>query len=225
MIQGPHDARAPHCLSMRHPLLGAKVSAPTRIQKRNRALILEAALEAFSRHGFRGTTLDEIAAQAGLSKPNLLYYFESKEAIHAALMADLLDSWLDPLRALDPEGEPLTEILAYVARKLEMSRSLPRESRLFANEILRGAPQLEGFIRTDLRALVEDRAKVIAGWARAGRIAPVDPLHLILSIWALTQHYADFEAQIRMIRGEGVDPMAGAEAHLDQHFRRLLTPV
>lgn len=217
-----------NCLSMRRPRGlhrgGPGMSAPTRIQKRNRALILEAALEAFSRNGFRGTTLDEIATEAGLSKPNLLYYFESKEAIHAALMEDLLDSWLDPLRALDPAGEPLGEILAYVARKLEMSRRLPRESRLFANEILRGAPQLGGFIRTDLRTLVEDRAGVIRGWAAQGRIAQVDPFHLIFSIWALTQHYADFEAQIRMIRGDTVDPMAGAEAHLDQHFRRLLAP-
>ena len=47
----------------------------TRIQQRNRDLILEAALEVFSTHGFRGATLDQIANEAGLSKPNLLYYF------------------------------------------------------------------------------------------------------------------------------------------------------
>ncbi|MCE8469187.1 TetR family transcriptional regulator, partial [Rhodovulum sulfidophilum] len=108
----------------------------TRIQRRNREAILEAALDVFSQQGFRGATLDQIARKAGLSKPNLLYYFPSKEAMHETLLAGLLDTWLAPLRALDPEGEPLDEILGYVHRKLLMSRDFPRESRLFANEIL-----------------------------------------------------------------------------------------
>ena len=112
----------------------------TRIQQKNRAAILEAALDVFSAQGFRGATVDQIAAAAGLSKPNLLYYFPSKEAIHAELLGGLLDTWLDPLRTMDPDGEPLEEILAYVRRKLEMSRDYPRESRLFANEIVQGAP-------------------------------------------------------------------------------------
>ncbi|TDX20979.1 TetR family transcriptional regulator [Rhodovulum visakhapatnamense] len=114
----------------------------TRIQQRNRETILGAALEVFSQHGFRGATLDQIAQAAGLSKPNLLYYFPSKEAMHEALLAGLMDTWLAPLRALDPGGEPLDEILGYVHRKLLLSRDFPRESRLFANEILQGAERI-----------------------------------------------------------------------------------
>lgn len=196
----------------------------TRIQRRNRRRILDAALDVFSAHGFRGATLDQIAAAAGLSKPNLLYYFDGKEAIHRALLTDLLDTWLDPLRALDPKGDPQAEIMAYMRRKLQMSRDYPRESRLFANEILQGAPRIESFIRTELRALVDDRAALLRAWARAGRIAPVDPFHLIFSIWALTQHYADFDAQIRMIRGDGHDPLEGAEAFLESLYARLIAP-
>ncbi len=196
----------------------------TRIQRRNRRRILDAALDVFSAHGFRGATLDQIAAAAGLSKPNLLYYFDGKEAIHRALLTDLLDTWLDPLRALDPKGDPQAEIMAYMRRKLQMSRDYPRESRLFANEILQGAPRIESFIRTELRALVDDRAALLRAWARAGRIAPVDPFHLIFSIWALTQHYADFDAQIRMIRGDGHDPLDGAEAFLEALYARLIAP-
>ena len=109
---------------------------PSRIQQRNRRKILDAALDVFSAHGFRGATLDQIAEQAGLSKPNILYYFDGKEEIHITLLSQLMETWLDPLIELDPQGDPLTEILAYVQRKLEMSRDLPRESRLFANEIL-----------------------------------------------------------------------------------------
>lgn len=198
------------------------VQAPTRIQLRNRRIILEAALEVFAQRGFDGATLDRIAQVAGLSKPNVLYYFDSKAAIHRALLTDLLEAWIAPLRALDPAGDPLAEILAYVRRKLDMSQEFPRESRLFASEIVHGAPHVQDFIRAELKPLVDDRAGVIAGWVRAGRIAPVDPVHLIISIWALTQHYADFEAQIRMIRGEGTDPLDGAAEHLEAHFTRLL---
>jgi TetR/AcrR family transcriptional regulator len=111
----------------------------TRIQARNRQAILDAALDVFSAQGFRGATLDQIAERAGLSKPNLLYYFPSKEVVHAELLARLLDNWLDPLRALDPKGDPKAELMAYVRRKLDLARDYPRESRLFANEKARHA--------------------------------------------------------------------------------------
>jgi len=195
----------------------------TRIQRRNRRKILDAALDVFSAQGFRGATLDQIAAVAGLSKPNLLYYFDSKEAMHRALLDDLLDVWLAPLRAMNPEGDARAEIMAYMRRKLQMSREYPRESRLFANEVLQGAPRLEDEISGDLKRLVDDRAAVIRGWIAAGKIAAVDPYHLIFSIWALTQHYADFDAQIRLIR-DGQDPLDGAEPFLEMLFQRLLKP-
>ena len=108
----------------------------TRIQALNQETILQAALDVFSTHGFRGATLDQIAEVASLSKPNLLYYFASKEAIYTRLLTGLLNTWLDPLHAMDPAGDPVTELLGYVRRKLDLARDFPRESRLFANEIL-----------------------------------------------------------------------------------------
>jgi len=197
----------------------------TRIQRRNRESILDAALGVFSQYGFRGATLDQIAKAAGLSKPNLLYYFPSKDAIHVALLSGLMDTWLDPLRALDPEGEPLGEILAYVRRKLAMSRDFPRESRLFANEIIQGAPRIGPALEGELKTLVDEKAALIARWAGEGRIAEVDPHHLIFSIWALTQHYADFDVQVHAVLGaERGDPFEGAERYLTTLFTRLLRP-
>lgn len=180
------------------------VPAPrrTRIQQQKREIILEAALEVFSAHGFRGATIDQIAEAASMSKPNLLYYFKRKENIHAALMQRLLDTWLQPLRELDDVGDPLTELCGYIRRKLEMARDFPRESRLFANEILQGAPRIMPLLEGELKELVDEKAAVIDGWMRAGRIARTDPYHLIFSIWATTQHYADFDAQVRAVLGE-----------------------
>jgi TetR/AcrR family transcriptional regulator len=196
----------------------------TRIQIRNREAILDAALEVFSQHGFRGATVDMIAAEAGLSKPNLLYYFPSKDDIHVTLLSQLMDTWLDPLRELDATGDPVPEILAYVRRKLEMSRDFPRESRLFANEIVQGAPRIGTSLSTDLKSLVDEKARVIAAWSAAGRIAEIDPHHLIFSIWALTQHYADFDVQVRAVLGQSRDPIAEADSYLTTLFTRLLTP-
>lgn len=195
----------------------------SRIQRQNRKRILDAALEVFSQHGYRGATLDQIAAEAGLSKPNILYYFSGKEDIHVTLLNDLMDTWLAPMRQIDPQGEPLDEILRYVWRKLEMSREFPRESRLFANEILQGAPRMGVHLRTGLKPLVDDTAALIEGWIAQERLARVDPRHLIFSIWATTQHYADFGAQVQVLM-DGGDGFDGASAFLDTLYRRLLTP-
>ncbi len=200
-----------------------KDRAPTRIQKKNRAAILEAALNVFSAHGFRGATVDQIAAEAGLSKPNLLYYFPSKEEIHTALLSGLLETWLSPLHELDDTGDPLEEILSYIRRKLQMSRELPRESRLFANELVQGAPRIHDALSSDLKALVDEKTAILKKWMDEGKIAQVHPYHLVFSIWALTQHYADFDVQVRAILADE-DPFEGAAPFIDTLYRKLLTP-
>jgi len=197
------------------------IRKPSRIQKRNRTLILDAALEVFSTYGYRGATLDQIAAEAGLSKPNILYYFTGKEDIHIRLLNGLMDTWLAPMREIDPEGDPLEEILRYVHRKLEMSREYPRESRLFANEILQGAPRIGPHLESGLKPLVDETAALFERWMAAGKLAQMDARHLIFSIWATTQHYADFDAQVQVLmRGQSIHE--GADAYLDTLYRKLL---
>ncbi len=195
---------------------------PTRIQQRNRASILAAGLDVFSQHGFRGATLDQIAEAAGMSKPNLLYYFSSKEDVHTTLLSGLLDMWLAPLRAVSDCDDPILELLKYAQAKLDLSRDYPRESRLFANEILQGAPRLSPSMGA-LKSLVDEKAALIQSWVDAGKIAQTDPHHLIFSIWALTQHYADFDVQVRAVLGDA-DPYVGAVTHIDRTVRRLLRP-
>ncbi len=198
---------------------------PTRIQREKTEAILEAALGVFATHGFRGATLDQIAEAACLSKPNLLYWFASKEAIHRTLLERLLDTWLKPLHRLDPAGDPATEIAAYIRRKLEMARDYPRESRLFAGEILQGAPHIADVLAGPLKTLVDAKAEVIRAWAAEGRIAPIDPHHLIVSIWAVTQHYADFDAQLDAVLGpDHPTRFAEAERFLTGLYARGLAP-
>ena len=180
----------------------ARTMRRTRIQEEKEEQILSAALDVFSQNGFRGATIDQIAEVAGMSKPNLLYYFRTKEAVHRALIDRVLQTWLDPLRRFDAEGDPQQEIRSYIRRKLEMARDYPRESRLFANEVLQGAPHIEDELKGPLKELVDEKAAVIRAWTRAGKIAKCDPYHLIFSIWSTTQHYADFDVQVRAVLGQ-----------------------
>jgi TetR/AcrR family transcriptional regulator len=195
----------------------AKARPRTRIQREKQDVILDAALDVFSLHGFRGATIDQIAEAAGMSKPNLLYYFSSKEQIHRRLLEDMLDLWLDPLREFDAGGDPVSELRSYIRRKLEMARDFPRQSRLFANEMLQGAPHAIDVLEGELKALVDDKARVIESWMHEGKIVRTDPYHLIFSIWATTQHYADFDVQVRAVLG----PARGGDARFEDAARYL----
>ena len=198
---------------------------PTRIQAKNRAIIERAALEIFSRDGFRGATVDAVAEAAGMSKPNLLYYFPTKDDIYRSLLESLLQDWLAPLIDLDADGEPDEQIAAYIERKIELARDFPMESRLFANEMIRGAPILGDVLADDLKTLVDDKAAVIQGWIDDGRLNAVNPHHLIFAIWATTQHYADFDVQIRtLLDGNETNHFRDAAVTLQQIFLDGLRP-
>jgi TetR/AcrR family transcriptional regulator len=197
----------------------------TRIQARNRQVIFDAALEVFSDAGFKGATIDRIAALSGMSKPNLLYYFRSKEDIYMALLEHTLSDWLEPLRSLDDQGDPIAELTRYIQAKIRMSFANPRASRLFANEILHGAPMVGKVLQGPLRALVDEKAAIISGWVEASRIREVDPHHLIFAIWAVTQHYADFSVQVSAVLGRDEPEAAVERAVLDILLRGLIPPA
>ncbi len=190
----------------------------TRAGEANRERILDAALSAFAALGFAGARVDRIAEAAGLSKANLLYYFRSKEELYLAVLNRTLEMWLEPLRELDAGRDPEEALGHYIARKLEYSRLNPEGSRLFAVEIMQGAPMLSRVLATDLADLVGKKVETIERWVADGRLAPVDPHHLIFMIWATTQHYADFAAQIRTLTGKDL-----SDERFFERARRAIT--
>ncbi len=179
-----------------------EVRSKTRIGAANTDRILDAALSAFAQHGLRGTRLERIALTAGMSKTNLLYYFRTKDELYRAVLERTLAIWLAPLRELDASSDPARSLTRYIEQKLDLSRRFPEASRLFALEIMQGAPHLAGLLSTDLADLVGRKVGIISGWVEQGRLAPVDPHHLLFMIWAITQHYADFATQIAMLTGK-----------------------
>ncbi len=177
----------------------------SRIQARNREKILSAATEVFSLYGYRGATIDQIADKANMSKPNLLYYFASKEDLYFTVLRNILEIWIQPLMELDENESPEHEIGAYIDQKIEFSRLYPMASRVFANEIAAGAPILKPVLDTYLRDIVKKKARVIRKWIKRGEMVDVDPYHLIMMIWAVTQHYSDFAVQIDALLEKSLD--------------------
>ncbi|WP_312749332.1 HTH-type transcriptional regulator RutR [Atlantibacter hermannii] len=166
-----------------------------------RDAILQAGLSQFAKYGIHGATLEHIAECAGVSKTNLLYYFPSKDVLYIEVLKQILSIWLAPLRAFRRDLEPLAAIGEYIQLKMEVSRDYPEASRLFCMEMLQGAPLLMGELDGDVRPLVEEKSAIVAAWVAQGKLAPVDPHHLIFMIWATTQHYADFSVQVEAVTG------------------------
>src|SRR6218665_3343676 len=168
-----------------NPAAKTKVTKPAPVKRRlklvenKRDAILEAALDLFSRYGLHGTSVDDIAARADVSKSNLLYYFSSKEALYVALLRDLLVLWMAPLRAFSADQDPVEAIQAYIRLKLINSRDRPEASRLFCLEMIQGAPLLRDELEQMVRRVVEEKSDVVRAWVASGRLAPVDPDHLI----------------------------------------------
>lgn len=197
----------------------------TRAVSAKRQTILSAALEIFSRLGFHGARVEQVAEQAGVSKTNLLYYFPSKEALYIAVLRQLLDVWLAPLRAFRSDLQPLAAIKEYIRLKLEVSRDHPQASRLFCHEMLQGAPLLKAELTGDLKTLVEEKSAIIAGWIASGKLVAVDPHHLIFMIWAATQHYADFATQVEAVTGATLQDEAFFQRTVDNVQRMIIEGI
>jgi AcrR family transcriptional regulator len=169
----------------------------------NEAKILEAAEQVFAKYGFRGATTAMIAAKAGVTKPNIYYYYRNKEALYRKLLQSILAVWAESLNVIEAD-KPVEECLRhYLAKKMAFSRSKPLLSRIFANEIISGAPYIRDQIGQATRPLLRRKAAVIEGWIRQGKIKPgIDPTFLIFLMWASTQAYADFAAQMQILLGK-----------------------
>jgi TetR/AcrR family transcriptional regulator len=178
------------------PRLPACAAGKGRIRRVAEAGILRAAEQVFARAGYAGATMAEIAECAGMPKSNLHYYFGSKREIYRAVLTHILDLWLAETDGIRIDNEPRAALGDYIEAKMRLCASHPEASRVFANEILHGAPEIGDYLRSDLRALVEEKAQVIRHWIATGRMADVDPHHLFFTIWATTQTYADFHAQV-----------------------------
>lgn len=184
-------------------------AAKADIRAENERLILEAGERIFAQHGFRGATMQMIADQAGLPKANLHYYFDSKEKLYRCVVEKIFEIWLQAASSFENSDEPKEALKLYIYEKMQISRRHPYGSKVWANEVMQGAPIIQDFLETQLRSWTDGRIESIQAWIAAGKIRPVEPRWVMYMIWATTQHYADFGHQIETLNADA--PLSEAQ--------------
>lgn len=192
-----------------------KRSISGEIRRRNQELILQAAADEFVKHGYKGTSVQAIADRVNLPKANILYYFKSKTGLYKALLQDILMLWNEGFSESAIDSSPQAVLRNYIVGKMRYSRTHPQESKIFAQEIIQGAPVIRDEIQFPVVNWAAGKASVINAWVEQGLIRPVDPLHLLFLIWGATQFYADFDTEIQLIKGA---PMSEEEFEQAQQF-------
>lgn len=183
------------------------------IRQRNVAKILKAAEAVFSKDGFSGASTAEIARRADVPKANLHYYFRTKQDLYSAVLVEIVESWLDALEDIEEDSDPAAALAEYIARKMKAAQSSAQPSRLWAIEIIGGGRHVQPFLKGRLRKLVEEKGAIVQKWIDQGKISDIDPRHLFFMIWAMTQTYADFGAQMTAVLGKRtLDDEAFADA-------------
>jgi len=176
-----------------------KTARRTEIRRENERMILDAAERVFAEAGFGGATMQLIADMAGLPKANLHYYFPTKESLYRRVVQNIFEIWLDAASTFDGADDPATGIGGYIDAKMEISRRHPHGSKVWAAEVMQGAPVIQDYLETTLKDWTDGRIAVIQTWIDQGKLAPVNPRHLLYMLWATTQHYADFGHQIETL--------------------------
>tara|TARA_R110002167_G_scaffold4648_9_gene21977 strand:+ start:5610 stop:6266 length:657 start_codon:yes stop_codon:yes gene_type:complete len=171
----------------------------SRIREAHEIRILSAAEDVFAQFGYNGAAIEAIGERAGMSKQSMLYYFPSKEIMYLRVLANILSLWLDKLALLDQDGADPAEMLEnYIRGKIELSRTHPNGSKVFANEIINGAPYIKKHLQSILIPALDADVALVKSWIAEGKMDPIDPYHLFFVIWSATQTYADFSTQIQL---------------------------
>ncbi len=185
---------------LENPTIEEKPRRKSRIRIAHESKILASAEFIFASFGYTGATVEKIAKHSGLSKQNLLYYFPTKHRLYQAVLKNILTLWLDQLSLHNQAGNtPAEKIQHYIRGKIKISQTHPNGSKVFANEIINGAPHIGDYLKNNLNEKLQADVDLINCWINEGKIDVVDPYHLFFMIWASTQTYADFSTQIQLV--------------------------
>ncbi len=169
------------------------------IREKNYLNILNAAEEVFAQNGFKGSSMNAIAEKAGLPKANIHYYFSNKMALYMEVLQRILVEWNQGLGEFTEQDDPSEVLEHYIASKVLQACQKPHQSKLFASEVISGAPAIADYIRTEMRQWLREKSAIFQIWMDKGLMKPVDPSHLMFMIWSTTQHYADYQTQVLLL--------------------------
>ncbi|MEW6995761.1 TetR/AcrR family transcriptional regulator [Colwelliaceae bacterium MEBiC 14330] len=186
--------------------MSVKKESVGQVRQKNVALILTAAKTEFVTHGFKGASIKRIAERAKIPRANIHYYFDDKTDLYQQLLNGIITSWNTSFDHLSIDDDPKTVLSAYIHEKIMHAKHDPDGSKIFASEIIHGAPILKDYLHTEFKQWLDEKISVIQTWIEQGKVNAINPYHLLFLIWSSTQHYADFNVQI--LAGLGKEQMA-----------------
>ncbi len=166
------------------------------IRQKNKAIIFNAAKKEFVTYGFKGASIKRIAERANIARANIHYYFKDKTDLYQQLLSSIIKVWNNDYDTLTADNEPKAVLSAYIRAKVMHAKNDPDASRIFASELIHGAPVLNEYLNSDFKVWLQSKVAVIETWIQQGLIDDVNPHHLLFMIWSSTQHYADFNVQV-----------------------------
>ena len=182
-----------------------------KIRRKNVEKILFAAEKVFAEQGYAGTKMADIALHAELPRSNLHYYFSTKDELYREVLINLLETWELEGACFEHFDDPRVVLTSYIMEKMNHSRTRPPGSKLWANEIMRGAPLFQDMLDEHMARGARFKEQKIRQWVEEKRITAVEPSALLYMIWASTQHYADFDYQVCALNGH--QPLSDAQFH------------
>ncbi len=187
------------------------------IRQKNKAVIFNAAKKEFVTYGFKGASIKRIAERANIARANIHYYFQDKTDLYQQLLSNIIDVWNRDYDTLSVDKDPKQALSAYIRAKVMHSKDDPDSSRIFASELIHGAPVLSDYLKEDFGSWLQSQVDVINAWIEQGLIDKVNPYHLLFLIWSSTQHYADFNVQVVAALNK--------EAMSDDDFEEVVTSL
>jgi TetR/AcrR family transcriptional regulator len=166
------------------------------IRQKNKALIFSAAKKEFVTYGFKGASIKRMSERANIARANIHYYFKDKTDLYQQLLSNIIEVWNRDYDTLSTDNEPEQALSDYIRAKVMHSKNDPDASRIFASELIHGAPVLNEYHNSDFKVWLSSKVTVIESWINQGLIDDVNPHHLLFLIWSSTQHYADFNVQV-----------------------------
>ena len=192
------------------------VSSLSRRQARSahtRAAILAAAERVFARSGLAGARTDAIAAEAGVNKALLYYYFDSKEELYEAVLEDhFRDFNRRALEVLAAPGSARELLLRYVAMHFDFISVRHRYAPLFQQLMSAGGKVPERLIRKYFTARSEAFGRLLQRGMNAGEFRRADRFHTAISIIALIVFYFSAAPVLQLL--------GHADAYSQAHLKR-----
>lgn len=136
--------------------------------------LLDAAIEAFSENGFKGTSTRDIAERAGVHHPLITYHFKNKETLWRAASDKIFREFnisLVKAMAEVPDVDAKAKATAFVRTYLQYSRSQPALHRIILQEANTPSERLDWLVENHLRPLFDEVHKALANLQDIG-VAP-----------------------------------------------------